>query len=65
MRSLTQRSGTQRLIAFVCAAHYLLRFSLPRLIIVILFLSELGPNADQGLLIHEVSRSHTTTHHCR
>ena len=25
----------------------------------------LRPNAGHGLLIHGVSRSHTTTHHCR
>ena len=29
------------------------------------FLLALRPNAGYGLLIHEVSRSHTTTHHIR
>jgi hypothetical protein len=29
------------------------------------FLVALRPNAGHGLLIHEVSRSHTTTHHSR
>ena len=29
------------------------------------FFVALRPNADQGLLILEVSRSHTTTHHSR
>jgi len=29
------------------------------------FLVALRPNADYGLLIHEVSRSHTTTHYCQ
>jgi len=31
----------------------------------IIFFVVLGPNADHGLFIHEVSRSHTTTHHSR
>ena len=31
--------------------------------IVYLFAVALRPNAGHGLLIHEVSRSHTTTHH--
>jgi len=30
-----------------------------------LFFVTLLPNAGYGLLIHEVSRSHTTTHHSR
>jgi len=29
------------------------------------FVSALRPNAGYGRLIHEVSRSHTTTHHSR
>ena len=29
------------------------------------FIVVLRPNAGHGLLIHEVSRSHTTTHHIR
>ena len=32
---------------------------------VFFFLVALQPNASHGLLIHEVSRSHTTTHHSR
>ena len=32
---------------------------------VYFFLVALRPNAGHGLLIHEVSRSHTTTHHSR
>ena len=58
MRSLTQRSGKQKLIVFVCAAHYMLHFSLQWFITAILFLSALGPNAAHGHVIHEVS-SHT------
>ena len=31
----------------------------------IFFPMALRPNADRGLLIHEVSKLHTTTHHSR
>jgi preprotein translocase subunit SecG len=34
-------------------------------IIIIIVVVALQPNAGHGLLIHEVSRSHTTTHHSR
>ena len=34
-------------------------------LIVVFFLLALRPNADHGLLIFEVSRSRTTTHHSR
>jgi len=32
---------------------------------VIFFLVALWPSEDHGLLIHQVSRSHTATHHSR
>ena len=35
------------------------------IIIIIIISVALRPNAGHGLLIHEVSRSHTTTHHSR
>jgi len=33
--------------------------------IMTFFLVALGPNAGYGLIIYEVSRSHTMTHHSR
>ena len=47
---------------------YVFQFTKPSLyccLFVCLFTVGLRPNAGHGLLIHEVSRSHSTTHHSR
>jgi len=39
--------------------------ALPATLCIHIFFVALRPNAGHGLLIHEVSRSHTKTHHIR
>jgi hypothetical protein len=45
----------------------IIRFDLTEGIDLCLFVSSLVqlPSVDQGLLIHEITRSHTATHHTR
>ena len=44
-------------VGALCSTYYIL--------FIFVFLWRCGPNAGHGLLILEVSRSHTTTHHSR